>query len=131
MRIYSGFRINPEEHTLSPILVTVARYDDESGAFIGIDHLPHIVKHSPTGLAWGYGGSGPADLALSILADHFGEGAGHELLKRQDLKCLRFYQAFKKDFVIKWEDCFMVSSKAVQNWIFTQIAEHETTPLSA
>lgn len=35
--------------------------------------LKHIVVHSPTGLEWGYGGSGPADLALSILVDYFGE----------------------------------------------------------
>lgn len=26
-----------------------------------------IVLHSPTGMEWGYGGSGPADLALNIL----------------------------------------------------------------
>jgi len=26
------------------------------------------VHHSPTGFEWGYGGSGPADLALNILA---------------------------------------------------------------
>jgi len=34
--------------------------------------LKHIVEHSPTGFQWGYGGSGPADLALSILADCIG-----------------------------------------------------------
>lgn len=28
-----------------------------------------IVYHSPTGFEWGYPGSGPADLALNILAD--------------------------------------------------------------
>jgi hypothetical protein len=27
----------------------------------------HVVKHSPTGLGWGYGGSGPADCARSLL----------------------------------------------------------------
>ena len=31
--------------------------------------LRHIVKHSPDGFQWGYHGSGPADLALSILFD--------------------------------------------------------------
>ena len=32
------------------------------------NNLPkHIVRHSPTGMTWGYGGSGPADLALSLL----------------------------------------------------------------
>jgi hypothetical protein len=29
-----------------------------------------LFNHSPTGFEWGYGGSGPAQLALAILADH-------------------------------------------------------------
>ena len=29
--------------------------------------VPHAARHSPTGVEWGYGGSGPADLALSVL----------------------------------------------------------------
>jgi hypothetical protein len=33
-----------------------------------------IYDHSPTGVAWGYGGSGPAQLALAILADLFTDG---------------------------------------------------------
>jgi hypothetical protein len=32
-----------------------------------------IVYHSPTGFEWGYAGSGPADLALNILADAAGD----------------------------------------------------------
>ncbi len=32
--------------------------------------LPHVDLHSKNGFECGYGGSGPADLALSILADH-------------------------------------------------------------
>jgi len=31
----------------------------------------NIRNHSPTGFAWGYGGSGPAQLSLAILVDHF------------------------------------------------------------
>ena len=31
--------------------------------------LPHLVHHSPTGFEFGYGGSGPADLARSIVGD--------------------------------------------------------------
>jgi hypothetical protein len=31
--------------------------------------LRHVVRHSPTGLEWGYAGSGPADLARSLLLD--------------------------------------------------------------
>src|SRR5512135_81505 len=39
------------------------------GTVVSEDELRHLVKHSPTGFSWGYGGSGPADLALSILRD--------------------------------------------------------------
>ena len=35
----------------------------------------HCNLHSPTGFEIGYGGSGPADTAASILADYFGEDA--------------------------------------------------------
>ncbi len=31
--------------------------------------LKHLVRYSPDGFEWGYGGSGPADLARSILGD--------------------------------------------------------------
>ena len=44
-----------------------------------------LWNHSPTGFEWGYGGSGPAQLALGILADHFGN----------DSQALAFYQEFK------------------------------------
>ena len=44
-----------------------------------------LWNHSPTGIEWGYGGSGPAQLALAILADHCGD----------DEQALNFYQRFK------------------------------------
>lgn len=31
-----------------------------------------IVNHSPDGFEWGYGGSGPAQLALALLVDLYG-----------------------------------------------------------
>lgn len=34
------------------------------GCFTNIPHL--VVEHSPSGFEWGYGGSGPADLALNV-----------------------------------------------------------------
>jgi hypothetical protein len=33
--------------------------------FKGVEH--RVIRHSPTGMEWGYAGSGPADLALNIL----------------------------------------------------------------
>jgi len=46
------------------------------------DVLHHVVRHSPTGFEWGYLGSGPADLAYSILADYAGEDVAERLAVR-------------------------------------------------
>jgi hypothetical protein len=43
--------------------------------------IPHIVVHSPTGIEWGYYGSGPADLAIS-LACYFAEKPTGEQIRR-------------------------------------------------
>jgi hypothetical protein len=34
--------------------------------------LPHFIRHSPAGMAWGFDGNGPRDLARSLLADTLG-----------------------------------------------------------
>jgi len=58
-----------------------------------------VFNHSPDGFAWGYSGSGPAQLALGILLTFMG--------KQMALKC---YQEFKRKHVAKWamEEDFMV-----------------------
>ncbi len=48
-----------------------------------------LRNHSPTGFEWGYGGSGPAQLALALLADHLGN----------DESALSLYQDFKRTVV--------------------------------
>lgn len=44
-----------------------------------------LDNHSPTGLEWGYGGSGPAQLALALIADATGNDE-HALERHQDFK---------------------------------------------
>ena len=44
-----------------------------------------LWNHSPTGFEWGYGGSGPAQLALALLADHL----------RDDDAAVSLHQEFK------------------------------------
>jgi ribosomal protein S27AE len=52
--------------------------------------LQHRVRHSPDGFEWGYGGSGPADTARSILFDYLGHDVPASV-----------YQAFKFTLVAK------------------------------
>jgi hypothetical protein len=49
-----------------------------------------VRSHSPTGFSWGYGGSGPAQLALAICIDCVGRH-----------RALEVYQAFKWDVIAK------------------------------
>lgn len=62
---------------------------DANGARVSVngralDPRLHIRNHSPDGFNWGYGGSGPAQLALAMLA----EVAGDQVAER-------WYQEFK------------------------------------
>jgi len=50
-----------------------------------------LWNHSPTGFEWGYGGSGPAQLALALLADHLAD----------DDQAVRLHQSFKFAVVVK------------------------------
>ncbi len=51
----------------------------EIGCIVEKDGTPldwrlDLFNHSPTGLEWGYQGSGPAQLALALLADYLDDG---------------------------------------------------------
>lgn len=73
--------------------------------------LRHIPLHSPSGFEWGYGGSGPADLAYAILADAVGKKEAE-----------RFYQTFKWEFIAKAPfDGFEISRKEVRRWVVEQL----------
>ena len=100
MKIYRGERLGKIKDTGSDVKVTV---EDQDGK---ITHLKHHVYHSPTGFSWGYGGSGPADLALNILWDFFGIKPIPEC-----------YQDFKHEFVAGWEDKWQIDSEEIGNWI--------------
>ena len=78
-----------------------------------LDPRLDLENKSPTGFAWGYPGSGPAQLALAILADHTGD----------DATALRFYQDFKQAFIATApEDGFTLTSEQIGAWV----AEQET-----
>jgi len=68
----------------------------------------HIVYHSPTGMSYGYLGSGPADCARSILADCVG-------LALAD----RWYQHFKDDFIarINYDKGGDIKENDIRAWV--------------
>ena len=90
--------------------------------------LRHVVRHSPTGFEWGYGGSGPADLALSILADYLGERQAVRrfirpmgwMTESEPLTC-RLYQQFKWHFVSRFDhQSWRLTGAEIAAWLRSQ-----------
>jgi hypothetical protein len=105
---YRGMRCAPEEKTVSDSLVYV---DDKP-----LDPAPSqkIHNHSPDGFNWGYGGSGPAQLALGLLLDYYGK----------ESPVWKHYQTFKfgviaklpqqGDWVLRGEDIETVMTQVMR-----------------
>jgi hypothetical protein len=62
-----------------------------------------LDNHSPTGLNWGYGGSGPAQLALALIADATGD----------DAKAIKLHQLFKFRLIANLPDKWTLSREQV------------------
>lgn len=78
--------------------VTVTRLErpdppaDDALSMVSTSTLPlrlDLADHSPTGFEWGYGGSGPAQLALALLADALGD----------EDRAIKLHQEFKREVV--------------------------------
>ena len=67
---------------------------------LALDPRFDLRFHSPNGFEWGYGGSGPAQLSLALLADHL----------QNDEQALALHQDFKRA---------VVSGLARERWSLT------------
>lgn len=72
-----------------------------------LDPRLDLWNHSPSGFEWGYAGSGPAQLALALLADCLGE----------DDKAVEWHQDFK---------AHVVAGLPFKEWALTEAAIRET-----
>ena len=69
-----------------------------------------LRSHSPTGFAWGYSGSGPAQLALALLMDATGEPT----------LALRHYQELKFRFVAGWRKEWCITETEIRSFVAAQ-----------
>lgn len=74
---------------------------DDGKRFRKLDPGPSqkVFNHSPDGFAWGYGGSGPAQLALGILLNYY-RRAGLSKKFGAEL-AMRYHQGFKWAIIAK------------------------------
>jgi len=68
-----------------------------------------LVKHSPDGFSWGYAGSGPAQSALAILADHLDS----------DDEAMAMYQDFNRAVIAAFDmdEGWTLTSEQVAEWV--------------
>lgn len=66
-----------------------------------------IHNHSPTGFEWGYSGSGPAQLALAILADYL----------KDDNKAQNLHQHFKADVIAGLNTNWEINEHDIKEWL--------------
>ena len=79
---------------------------------------PHAVRHSPSGPEWGYGGSGPADCARSVL-----------LALADEAVAEAHYQAFKAEVVARLpEGGAVISRTDVAAWLAGRAAGAPARP---
>ncbi|HEX6978121.1 MAG TPA: DUF6166 domain-containing protein [Alphaproteobacteria bacterium] len=76
-----------------------------AGAVVTVDGRPlsprfDLKRLSPAGFEWTYEGAGPAQLALALLADHFGD----------DQKALLHYEAFMREVVAELDNAWRLTS---------------------
>jgi hypothetical protein len=87
--------------------------------------LRHIPFHSPDGFAWGYYGSGPADLALAMLVDYLRERpprtgwlAGAKFSRwTVDSRAFAHHQDFKREVVAQCGDEWELYGLHIDAWL--------------
>ncbi len=72
------------------------------------DASQKIVNHSPDGFNWGYGGSGPSQLALAIM-----------LYLTSEANALELYQDYKSEIIapLSGDKDFQISKRSTLEWI--------------
>ena len=89
MKTYKGIREVVQGRPPNTADEAIFLVIDENGKEYPLDPRFDLVQHSPTGMNFSYGGSGPAQLACAMLADHFGD----------DEKARDLYMRFKNSVI--------------------------------
>lgn len=111
MKNYEGFRTR-----CGMCLVTVTGC---SPAYV-LPYRTELWNHSPSGLEWGYHGSGPAQLALALLAD----------ATDNDAIALGYYQEFRAKVVANLpKNGWSMSELDILRWLKDQLAAVLDLPL--
>jgi hypothetical protein len=85
-------------HTLKGLASTREVWLD--GKLLSPEESLKFRNHSPDGFCWGYGGSGPSQLALAIMLELTGSAIGYQEFKWNHIAGLPIDQDFEIEFIL-------------------------------
>jgi len=103
-KVYRGFRYSGRMGGQ-----LVMKYDD----ILDPNPSQKVWNHSPDGFNWGYGGSGPAQLALALLLD----------VTADKERSVKYHQKFKRAFVAGWGNVWEITEAEITTWLESQGGE--------
>jgi hypothetical protein len=111
-KVYKGFR-----EASGRVCVRVC----EDGIATPLAPRLDLWNHSPDGLEWGYHGSGPAQLAMALLAD----------ATRSDAIALCYHQELKREIIacMNRDESWEMSEHFLLRWTIVQLAELCEAPI--
>ena len=100
MRTYHGRRVRR-------MCIVLVSNDGNPANAVDLDPRTELFRHSGT-FDWGYGGSGPAQLALAIIRDRIQSGE----------RAVRIHQRFKFDVIAKLDrEIWTLTAEQVDDWV--------------
>ncbi len=90
----------------------------DNDSYRDLDPRLELISHSPSGFQWGYPGSGPAQLALAIIADATGD----------DNLALASYQRFKQEVIVGLPVKWSLTHEQVLGWLKTWVVKSQKSP---
>lgn len=99
--------------------VELTQFDGDRQHTIAPHVSQRVWNHSPTGFECGYGGSGPAQLALAILLEYFVDQTASEERQVDGIEvAVRHHQRFKFEFVATApREGFVVTDTEIAQWL--------------
>jgi hypothetical protein len=96
-KVYCGRRI-PRDPASAVVWV--------NGKVLTPERSLKVENKSPTGFNWGYGGSGPAQLALALLLDALSSTRA----------AAQWFQLFKRQVVASLPEQWVLTASDIRNW---------------
>lgn len=119
MKTYHGYRLyEPDAAGLVAASRCMVRVSNGESFAYDLPQCQYIRNHSPGGFEWGYGGSGPAQLALALVADCWGD----------QYAVPKVYQRVKRSVAKLPHDGWKMTFEELDRLIFAAVAQTGFVP---